>query len=252
MAFSTELPAGRPLGFPQCPKCPYVRVGPPRICVACASQTIEDIPAGACPVCCQKLADDGSCPNWLCRDPQRRISRIHAIAYLSGSLRTRILRYKYDGAYGWSLIFGRLLLGWLEQHATASPPGLIVANPTYVAPGEPGFAHTERVIEVAAREDITGTWQFDTVDPRAIVKTRATAKSARNTAPAKRAAARELRSALRIPDPSRIIGRSILIYDDVCTTGSQLDAVAACLLDNGHAAHVEAVVLARAPWRSRS
>jgi hypothetical protein len=47
--------------------------------------------------------------------------RIHAIAYLSGALRTRILRYKYDGDHGWSLIFGRLLLGWLEQHATARP-----------------------------------------------------------------------------------------------------------------------------------
>jgi len=220
--------------------------------VACASQTIEDIAPVACPVCCQKLAEDGSCPNWLCRDPQRRISRIHAIAYLSGSLRTRILRYKYDGAYGWSLIFGRLLLGWLEQHATGSPPGLIIANPTCVAAGEPGFAHTERVIEVAAREDIPGAWRFDTADPRAIVKTRATAKSARNTAPAKRAAARELRSALRIPNPSRTAGRHILIYDDVCTTGSQLDTVAACLLDDGHAAHVDAVVLARAPWRGRT
>jgi predicted amidophosphoribosyltransferase len=220
--------------------------------VACASQSIEDIAASACPVCCQMLAEDGSCPNWLCSDPQRRISRIRAIAYLSGSLRTKILRYKYDGAYGWSLIFGRLLLGWLERHAAASPPGLIVANPTYVAAGELGFAHTERVIEVAAREDIPGTWRLDTGDPRAIVKTRATAKSARNTAPAKRAAARELRSALRIPDPSRTAGRHILIYDDVCTTGSQLDTVAACLLDDGRARHVQAVVLARAPWRGRT
>src|SRR5262249_59621664 len=105
-------------------------------------------------------------PTWLRSAPQRRISRIPPIAYLSGSLRTKILHYKYDGAYGWSLIFGRLLLGWLEQHATASPPGLIVANPTYVAPGEPGFAHTERVIEVAAREVIPGTWQVYNAVPR--------------------------------------------------------------------------------------
>lgn len=205
----------------------------------------------ACPVCCQKLAEDGSCPNWLCADPRRRISRIHAIAYLSGSLRNKILRYKYDEAYGWSLIFGRLLLGWLEQHAAATPPGLIVANPTYVGTGEQGFAHTEHVLDVAAREDVLGTWRFDTGRPRAIVKDRATAKSASNTAPAKRAAARELRSALRVPDPSRTSGGRILIYDDVCTTGSQLDAVAGCLLDDGRASHVEAVVLARAPWRGR-
>jgi predicted amidophosphoribosyltransferase len=36
---------------------------------------------------------------------------------------------------------------------------------------------------------------------------------------------------------------------DICTTGMQLDAVAGCLLDDGGAARVEAVVLARARWR---
>ena len=41
----------------------------------------------------------------------------------------------------------------------------------------------------------------------------------------------------------------VLIYD-VCTTGTQLDAVAGVLLDNGGAARVEGIVLARAPWRS--
>jgi predicted amidophosphoribosyltransferase len=182
----TDLPAGPPLGFPRCQQCPYVWAGPPRICVQCASQTLEDIAQRSCGVCSQKLRDDGSCPNWLCTDPRRRISRIYAIAYLSGSLRNKIHRYKYEGAYGWSLIFGRLLLGWLEK-CPGGLPDLIVANPTYVVAGQGGLAHTERV----------------------------------------------------------------LVYDDVCTTGSQLDAVAACLLDEGHAAHVEAITLARALWTGR-
>ena len=216
----------------------------------CATKTLEDIAPQSCDVCSQRLRDDGSCPNWLCTDPRRRISRIHAIAYLSGSLRNRIHRYKYEGAYGWSLIFARLLLGWLEQ-SPARPPDLIVANPTFVDPGQAGFAHTELVLDIAAREDILGRWPFDTGHPRSIMKIRPTSKSARNTAPAKRAAARELRAALWIPDPSRTSGRRVLIYDDVCTTGSQLDAVAACLLDDGHASHVEAIALARARWTGR-
>jgi len=45
--------------------------------------------------------------------------------------------------------------------------------------------------------------------------------------------------------------KSVLVIDDVCTTGSQLDAVACCLLDWGNAARVEGVVLARAPWKSQ-
>ncbi len=216
----------------------------------CAGKTLEDIARRSCGVCAQRLRDDGSCPNWLCADPRRRISQIQAIAYLSGSLRNKIHRYKYAGAFGWSLIFARLLLGWLEQ-SPGRPPDLIVANPTFVVQGQTAFPHTELVLEVAAREDIIGRWPFDTGHPRCIVKTRATPRSARNTAPAKRAAAGELRAALRIPDPSRTSGRRVLIYDDVCTTGSQLDAVAACLLDDGHASHVEAVTLARARWTGR-
>ena len=42
--------------------------------------------------------------------------------------------------------------------------------------------------------------------------------------------------------------KTVLIYDDVCTTGTQLDAVAGCLLDRVCAARIEAVVLART-WR---
>lgn len=196
------------------------------------------------------MLDGGVCPNWLCHDPNRRIARISAIAYSSGSLRNAILRYKYDGKTGWSLIFGRLLLGWLQQNASL-PVDLIVANPTYLGPGGAAFGHTETVLDVAEREDVLGLWRFDVDSPRAIVKTRRTQKSARNTASAKRAAARELRDALAIPDRSEVQGRHILLYDDVCTTGSQLDTLAGFLLDEGGAAHVEAVVLARAPWRAR-
>jgi predicted amidophosphoribosyltransferase len=40
-----------------------------------------------------------------------------------------------------------------------------------------------------------------------------------------------------------------MLLDDVCTTGTQLDVVAGCLLDHGAAPRVESIVLARAPWR---
>jgi predicted amidophosphoribosyltransferase len=161
--------------------------------------------------------------------------------------------YKYDDKYGWATIFGRVLLGWLEDNLADRMPDLIVANPTWVEPGS-RFAtgHTERVLDAAAQEDVIARWNFDVANPRVVTKTRATAKSARNTAPAKRRAARELRAALAITDREQILGRRILVYDDVCTTGAQLNAVASCLLDDGGAAEVSAVVLARTPWRQRA
>jgi predicted amidophosphoribosyltransferase len=195
--------------------------------------------------------DDGTCPNWLCDDPERRIERINAIAYLSGELRDRIHRYKYLGKTGWSLVFGRLLLGWLEADATDPRPDLIIANPTYLESNAVGPGHVEMILRSAAREDLLESWPFDLADPAAIVKTGPTQKSAGRTGTAKRNAGNELLALLRIPDPERTAGRNILVFDDVCTTGSQLNAVAACLLDQGKAATVRGLVLARAPWRGR-
>ena len=135
---------------------------------------------------------------------------------------------------------------------TADPPGLIVVNPTYLDPsratGQP-LGHTEAVLHAAAAADGARRWPFDTATPAAIVKTRPTLKSADAQAWSKRVTAYELRDALAVPDPGRTAGRFILVYDDVCTTGGQLDAVAGCLLDQGGAARVEGIVLARATWR---
>ncbi len=128
---------------------------------------------------------------------------------------------------------------------------LVVANPTFAASGSATLGHTERVIAAAAKEDVLREWLFDVTDPPSIVKTRATEKSTRNVASVKRAAVAELRQALTIPNRSRVEGRRILVYDDVCTTGSQLNALAECLIEDGHAMTVEGIVLARAPWRRR-
>jgi hypothetical protein len=172
MARSVDLPAGEPLGFPRCSLCPYRRTGPARICVACATDTLEAIEPDACPVCCQILGDDGTCPNWLCGDPRRRIERIDAIAYLSGALRDRVHRYKYGGKTGWSLIFGRLVVGWLEAHTAAEPPDLIVANPTFIERDSGDVGHVERIIESASTADAEERWAFDVETPGpAIIKT---------------------------------------------------------------------------------
>jgi predicted amidophosphoribosyltransferase len=253
VADSVEPPAGPPLGFPNCPRCTYVRNGPAWVCYGCAAMKIEGIRPDCCPICSQIL-DGGACPNWLCRPGSgRRIQRIWAIAYHSGDLRNKIIGYKYEGRRHWAPIFGRLLVGWLEDNAAQqAPPDLIVANPTYVGAGGSDFPHTETVLAAAEREDPLRRWAFDVGDPRAIVKTGPTQqKSAGKTAADKRAAARELPALLQVIDRSRIAGRRILVYDDVCTTGSQLDAVAGVLIDQGGAASVEGIVLARTPWRPR-
>jgi hypothetical protein len=164
-----------------------------------------------------------------------------------------------------------LLLAWLDQTLAADRPDLIVANPSYVGPGGQLFAHTEAVLAAAAAEaaeaaaaaavaaqadDALGTrpacaprWNFDTAEPRAIVKSAATLRSADGEAWFKRASATDLRAVLSVPNPARTLGKFVLVYDDICTTGGQLDAIADCLISEGGAARVEGVVLARALWR---
>lgn len=194
------------------------------------------------------------CGNPLCDDRSRSIERIDAVAVKTGPIDTQIKRLKYDERRGWAVIFGRIVLGYLEQHREPDEFDLIVANPTYVGPGaDRTIHHTELVIDAAAEEDLFGEWPFDAGEPRAIIKSGPTPRSA---APgtnyrSKVAAADALLDVLEIPDPARTSGARILVYDDVCTTGHQLDRVARVLRDLGGAHYVEGLVLARTPYRRR-
>jgi predicted amidophosphoribosyltransferase len=242
-----------PATFPDCKGCVRFEAGPPAACMACARPLLQ-LAASGCPVCSQLLDRNGGCPNELCRNPRRRIERIHAVAYHAGSLRRVINAYKYRGDRYWPAVLGRLLLAWLDETVTADPPDLIVANPSYVGAGGQLFAHTEAVLAAAARQDAargSSRWNFDTATPAAIVKTAPTLRSADEPAWYKSFTASDLAAALQIPDPARIAGKFVLVYDDICTTGGQLDTVAAALLDDGGAQRVEGVVLGRAPWRGR-
>jgi predicted amidophosphoribosyltransferase len=210
-------PAGEPLGFPQCGQCPYRNTGPAWVCVSCASKTLEAIDPRACPICSQRLGGDAPCRNALCRSLSRRIQRIDAIAYLSGPLQGKIHNYKYQGAHGWSMIFGRLVVGWLETHfRNDAPPDLIVANPTYLDAGQQAAGHIEMILRQAFIADYDRRWNFDVTTPAAIIKTQATEKSAGKSLAEKKAAAAALRKVLRIPDRTRTAGLRILVFDDVC------------------------------------
>jgi hypothetical protein len=87
------------------------------------------------------------------------------------------------------------------------------------------WAHIETIIRSAATADYDGRWTFDTGTPAAIIKTQATEQSAGKSLAEKRAAAAALRQVLDIPDPARTKGRDIFVFDDLCTTGYQLNAV---------------------------
>ncbi len=64
----------------------------------------------------------------------------------------------------------------------------------------------------------------------------------------RKVAAQVLYAALNVPDPARVAGRRVMVYDDVFTAGSSLNAVARRLKASG-AEKVYGLTLARAQWR---
>jgi predicted amidophosphoribosyltransferase len=243
-----------PAGIGNCKICAYLESGTSKICYRCARQTIEGLAAAQlrCETCDLALPESGECGNPVCSWTQER-RYFHwnfAIAMRSGVLKRAISDYKYDNRFGWRNIFGRVLLGFLDdEEGTFREFDLIVASPTFLDPdGERTYDHTRDVV-LAADQEAEGRWPFDAAEIPAIIKTRATERFVGKTWQQRRAIAEgELRAALHVPDPERTRDREILVYDDVFTEGLGLREVARCLIEEGGASRVCGVTLTREPW----
>jgi predicted amidophosphoribosyltransferase len=248
-----ELLEGVP-GFGGCPRCQYLQGGTAALCFACARRGMDPLapPAERCDVCDLTLAPgDLVCRNAICGFGDRHFERNYAIALKSRVLETGIQRFKYEGKYGWKLIFGRVLAGFLLREPAFAEIDLITASPSFPEPGR--YDHARLVLEVAAAET-TGIrgWEFDIVGDPVIRKISATPRMVGKTWKERRENAEgPLRRALEVTDPSRTRGRVIIVYDDVFTTGHTLREVARRLKLDGGAAKVYGVSLARQSFRGR-
>lgn len=238
----------QPTGFGTCGRCPYRDVGSVAICYPCARQTMRALPRSRCSVCQQEwTAPRTRCSNPVCHWRNRQFDWNAAIAMRSGELEQAINRYKYGEVTGWALIFGRVLAGFLDdQQQRFADFDLVIPSPTYVGPGGRNFDHTALVLSVTAELDETGL-PF-ALDPLVLVKTGPTQPLAKLKWSARRDVCRdEVPKVLQVPDPDRVEGKRILVYDDVFTDGLNLNAVAKKLREAG-AAQVSGVTLARQPW----
>jgi predicted amidophosphoribosyltransferase len=229
--------------------CAYAVTGTARLCSDCAGCTLQPVADSHCPVCSQTTQPGKSCANRLCALPvdQRGFSRVDAVAVYSGALRDKIHKLKYDGAYGWAMIFGRLLVGWMESHPERMR-GVdhVVGNPTHT--GRQPLQHIEAIMDAAYAEDVTRAFPLSPPGAHRLVKGSQTPRSANRSLDDKRAAAAAHAAALTwTGDTGDIKGATILLVDDVFTSGSQLQQVALRLRTSG-AADVRGLVLARVPW----
>ena len=89
-----------------------------------------------CKICDLPL-QDRKCGNPLCNwhPSERYFEWNYAIAMRSGVLEDAINRFKYDNRRGWARIFGRVLVGFLDnEKPTCRDFDLILASPTYLDP----------------------------------------------------------------------------------------------------------------------
>ena len=237
-----------PAGFGACASCAYVETGSAPICFACASEHIEPVAATGCETCGLPLKPDGTCGNPVCNwGEDRYFDRVWAISMRTGAMRTAISRYKYDERVGWAGIFGRILVGFLnERREDFTHNDLIIPSPSYVGEGTTRtFDHTRRIIEAAAIEEpIAWPFAFDV-----ILKTARSPQMVGSDWHGRKAIAEgALRQALRIPDADRLIDAHVLVVDDVFTEGFTIREIARALRLAG-GAEVSEVVLAREPWK---
>lgn len=238
-----------PAGFGNCGRCAYFQAGPPLICQQCAAQTLQPAAPYYCSVCGQALPSaQSNCRNSWCTSPDRAFAFNRAIAMKTGPLDDAIKAHKYDGRWGWGIIFARVLLGYLQQDPTIRRADLIIPMPMYnpAATERKGNDHAGWVIECAIDQDDIG-YPFQ-LDPPVIVKTAATRKMVGHSAAERRQISEEIYTVLVVPDPSLVRGKTVVVFDDVFTAGDTLNAAGRRLREAG-ADEVIGLTMARAPWR---
>lgn len=246
------LETAAPAGFGACRRCKYLATGFPALCSRCASRSLTPLAPlqERCGVCDQPYEPGRSdrCSNEACTAAWRVFEWNYAMAMRRGPVQNAITQYKDGGRREWATVFGRILIGFLEEHRDVFRPfDLIVATPTWTGYGGRAFDHTRDVLRAAALE-APGDWPFDMDEPAAVTLTGPTPRFKLLSLSERKAAAwGPYRRALSVPEPTRVHGEDVLVYDDVFTNGLVLNEVARALRRAG-ASSVSGVSLVRQPW----
>lgn len=214
---------------PQCAAC----AAPSAIlCEACAGTLVDLGPA--CPRCADPSGGSGVCGR--CRASPPPFDGVLALWQFGGQLAVAIRRLKYARAVHvarelaplWAPLVGAVAI---EHEAAVVPVPM-----HWRRRARRGYDHAWLLATHACRE-------ARIPDPEPLlVRSRAAPPQASLTAEVRRA---NLDGAFAVRDPRTVAGRSIVLLDDVVTTGATISAAARVLLAAG-AKEVIAIALARA------
>ena len=214
---------------PRCPGCGRVGF---TFCDACQAR-IEPPPAPACIRCGHPAETERLCPT--CRETPSHLDRIASSAIFAHPLRDAIHDLKYNDGRSLARPLGaRMAVSWRQGHFAAD---VIIPVPLHTARlAERGYNQSALLARSLSQE--IGV----PIDETALVRAKATQQQALLKAVERRENVKDAFSCR-----GGVSGKRVVLVDDVCTTGSTLEACAVALRAAG-AAGVWAFTLARASW----
>ncbi len=186
----------------------------------------------------QLLVGDGQCQ--VCRDDPPDFERAVAFGEYEAGLRKLLHLLKYDGVVPAARPLGRLLassIGDLGCDAGDSLP-LLVPVPLHRSKRRERRFNQSELITRAALKDLRGKFELAS---DVLVRHRQTRSQVGLD---REARIQNMRGAFRVKNPERIAGRTVVVVDDVMTTGTTVSECARVLKRAG-AAKVFAATVAR-------
>jgi ComF family protein len=199
-----------------------------RFCPACL-ETIQILPDSLCPVCGRPFSHSAShlCGDCLADPPPFQTAR--AAAVYQGAVASSIGRLKYGGDMTQVRVLAELAM------ALPALPAWDVIVPLPLSPGRIRARGFNQAL-VLARAIFPG----GPLSPRLL--TRPAEAELPQAVLTRRQRQRAIRGAFRAPDPGPLRGATVLLFDDVVTTGATAAEAARTLLAAGaRAVHLAAV-----------
>jgi len=218
----------------------------PPVCCGCDTEVEEGLVCegcrlalfthelAVCPKCgrpCTRTAE--TCGQ--CRTPFH-LSRVRALGLYVPPFDNLVQAFKYSGKTKVGELLGQALAALVRQDEVLSTADVVCPVPLHPARlRERGF--NQSLLLAAAISMSTGIPIAD-----ALVRTRYTATQTLKTTPEKRL--KNVKDAFRVRPEAHVRGITVLLVDDVMTTGHTLDQAAQAILKSGAASVMGAVVAA--------
>lgn len=213
----------------------------PATCVGCGRRgqllcdeclaAAERIRPPLCLRCGRPMSREQLCH--VCRETGSTIDGIRAVAYFEGSLRHAVHRFKYYGMHALARPLAELLIEYQEDNQL--PADVIVPVPLHPdREAERGYNQAGLLAQALGRR-----MRLPTAET-ALTRVRATSPQVTLDAQERRSNVADAFRAER----RDVVGRRILLIDDVCTTGATMEACSQALKAEG-ARSVWGLTLAR-------